>query len=206
MVFDTRLVAYLTYTFLLVITPGSTTAVVIQNTLASGRSGGLAAATGAAFGNTTHATAAGLGLAVMLARWPAALSLLRVAGGLYLAWLGAVSVWRAFTNAERGELPASPEMPRGSFRQGLTVNLLNPAIATFYLVVVPSFLPVEAPRWHFGVLASLHVAMAFVCHGMWAVAFDRVRHVFDRPSARQALQAATAVALLALAGRVLFAG
>ncbi|MFN2446873.1 MAG: LysE family translocator [Vicinamibacterales bacterium] len=206
MVFDTRLVAYLTYTFLLVITPGSTTAVVIQHTLATGPRGGFSAALGAALGNTTHATAAGLGLAVVLARWPATLGVVKVVGGLYLAWLGTASLWRAFRTAQRDERPASPAMSRGSFRQGLTVNLLNPSIATFYLVVVPSFVPADAPRWHFALLASMQIVMAFASHGMWALAFDRVRHVFDRPAARQALQAATAVALVALAARVVFAG
>jgi threonine/homoserine/homoserine lactone efflux protein len=224
---DPLLLAYFTFTFILVITPGSTTAVVIRNTLSGGRAAGFAAAAGAALGNTSHATAAGLGLAVVFARWPIALLALRIGGALYLVWLGASSLYRAVAGEQReiGELgaerTAAPSTitsddadrttaPRadggisrsGSFRQGLTVNLLNPSIATFYLVVVPTFLPSGAPRGYFVLFAALHVAMAFACHGMWALALDTLRHFFRRPHARRALEAATGVALLALALRI----
>lgn len=82
------------------------------------------------------------------------------------------------------------------------MNLLNPAISTFYLVVVPSFLPAGAPRWYYAALASMHVAIAFTCHGAWAMAFDRLRHFFRVPSTSRMLEAATGVALIGLAVRV----
>jgi threonine/homoserine/homoserine lactone efflux protein len=209
---DPLLAAYLAFTFILVITPGSTTAVVVRNTLHGGRAAGLAAALGAALGNTSHATAAGLGLAVVFSRWPIALLVLRVSGACYLAWLGAKSVYGVVRHADGGlkmlsdaqQSRASPAQRRGSFRQGLTVNLLNPAIATFYLVVVPSFLPADAPRWYFAALAAIHVGTALTCHGVWAVALDKLRSVFAPPIARRVLEAATGIALLALAARVLF--
>lgn len=204
------LIAYLTFTFILAVTPGSTTAVVVQNTLAGGRRAGLAAAAGAALGNTSQATAAGLGLAVLFARFPAAIVVLRVLGAAYLAWLGASSIWRVARGRDgslrvlaAGERAVSDEERRASFRQGLTVNLLNPAISTFYLVVVPSFLPAAEPRWYYAMLASMHIAIAFTCHGVWAMAFDRLRELFRIPAARRTLEAATGVAMIALALRVL---
>jgi threonine/homoserine/homoserine lactone efflux protein len=205
---DPLLVAYLTFTFLLAATPGSTMAVVVRNTLAGGRGAGFATAAGAALGNTSQATAAGLGVAVVVARFPSALIVLRVVGATYLAWLGVSSVWRVARRRESvlAVLAAggvvSPEERRASFRQGLTVNLLNPAITTFYLVVVPSFLPTGAPRWYYAALASMHIAIAFTCHGVWAMAFDRLREFFRMPTARRVLEAATGVALLGLAARV----
>lgn len=204
------LVAYLTFTFILAATPGSTTAVVVRNTLAGGRGAGLAAAAGAALGNTSQATAAALGLAVILARFPSAMLVLRIAGGFYLAWLGICSLWRVIRRHESGRqvLSASDDGGRRahytSFRQGLTVNLLNPAISTFYLVVVPSFVPPGASRWSYAILASMHVAIAFTCHGVWAMAFDRLRAFFRAPAARRSLEAATGAALLGLAARVFF--
>ena len=87
--------AYFAFTAVLVATPGATTAVVVRNTLAGGRRAGMAAALGAAIGNTTHAVAAGLGLAVLVARWPDALTAIRIAGGVYLGWLGLRSLARA---------------------------------------------------------------------------------------------------------------
>ena len=207
---DPLLFAYLTFTVMLVVTPGSTTAVVVRNTLRGGRTAGLAAAVGAAVGNTSHATAAGLGLAVVFARWPAALMLLRVSGAIYLAWLGLNSIYRVATQADGGLEMLGSDADRGasslsggSFRQGLAVNLLNPAIATFYLIVVPSFLPAGAPQWYFALLAAMHIALAFTCHGVWAVALESLRRLFRPPLARRVLEGATGIALLALAARVL---
>lgn len=207
---DPLLVAYLSFTFILVVTPGSTTAVVIRTTLAGGRAGGLAAAAGAAMGNTTHATAAGLGLAVVFARWPLALSALRIGGALYLAWLGARSVYRAVRHADGGVRvfdaagePNGLKAHNSRFRQGLTVNLLSPAIATFYLVVVPTFIPASAPRWYFAALAAVHIGMAFFCHAVWATALDKLRQFFRGPLPRRTLEGATGLALLGLAIRIL---
>jgi threonine/homoserine/homoserine lactone efflux protein len=208
-----QLAAFLTFTFILVITPGSTTAVVVRNTLAGGRVAGLRSAAGAALGNTTHAIAAWLGLAIVFARWPLAMTALRLGGAAYLAWLGVNSLFRVVRYPDGGlrmmsdgaNGPGAREKS-GSFRQGLTVNLLNPAIATFYLVVVPTFLPGDASRWYFAGLAAIHITMALVCHGLWAVAFDRLRLLLRPPLARRLVEAATGVALIALALRIVRPG
>jgi threonine/homoserine/homoserine lactone efflux protein len=206
------LVAYVSFTALLVLTPGSTTAVIVRNTLSGGRLAGFAAAIGAAVGNASHASAAGFGLAVVFARWPLALTALRFGGAAYLGWLGARSVYRVIRYPDGGlrlgnpassQDRATPPNHRGSFRQGLFVNLLNPAIATFYLVVVPSFLPATAPGGFFVLLAAVHVFMAFACHLTWAIGLDRIRRLFLAPRPRRVLEGATGVALVLLALRVL---
>ena len=206
---DPTLTAFLALTFVLVITPGSTTAVVIRNTLEGGGRSGIAAACGAAVGNTTHATLAGVGLSVLIARWPALLQMVRVGGAAYLVWLGARSLHRAWREADGGmrftAAAARAAAPRAihSFRDGAAINLLNPPIVTYYIVVVPSFIPAGAPPARFVLLAAIHITMAFVCHSMWALAFDRVRGWLHRPAARRWLEAATGLALIALAARVM---
>jgi threonine/homoserine/homoserine lactone efflux protein len=151
-----------------------------------------------------------LGLALFFSRFPAAMTALRFAGGSYLAWLGVRSLYRALRHSDGGvnlagrvDPVSSVRAHAGSFRQGVTVNLLNPAIATFYLVVLPSFIPADAPRWYFAALASIHILMALACHGVWALALDKVRRLFHPPAARRTLEGATGIALIALAMRVL---
>lgn len=208
---DPLLVAYVSFTALLVVTPGATTAVIVRNTLAGGWPAGIAAATGAALGNTSHAMAAGLGLAVVFTRWPTAMLVLRLSGAVYLAWLGLRSIYRVIRHADGGlrvlsaadSSPVRTRQGTSSLREGLTVNLLNPAIATFYLVVVPSFVPAGTAWWSFAGLAAIHVALAFVCHGFWAVGLDKLRRLFRSAAARRALEAASGLALLGLAVRVL---
>lgn len=209
---DALLAAYVTFTAILVLTPGATTAVIVRNTLMGGRLAGFAAAMGAAMGNASHATAAGFGLAVVFARWPVAMTGLRFCGGAYLGWLGVRSLYRVVKYPDGGLQLVDPvgragqaeQTNRGSsFRQGFAVNLLNPAIATFYLVVVPSFLPTGAPRWWFASLAAVHIVMALACHGTWAIGLDQVRRLFHSPGPRRTLEGATGVALVGLALRIL---
>jgi threonine/homoserine/homoserine lactone efflux protein len=207
------LLAYLTFTAILVVTPGSTTAVVVRNTLTGGRGAGLAAALGAAIGNTSHATAAGLGLAVVFTRWPLALVALRIGGALFLGWLGLVSVYRAARHTDGGPtlLNAGPTdaigwSRRGSLRQGLTVNILSPAVATFYLAVVPSFVREGAPRWYFAALAATHILMALACHSAWVIGLHTLRRLFHPPLTRRLVEGATGMALLWLAVRLLRSG
>lgn len=202
---DPLFLGFLSFTFVFVATPGSTTAVVVRNTLDSGRRAGVYAALGAAVANVTHATVAGLGGAALIRTWPGALDVVRLAGGGYLAWLGLCSLWQAYLG--QAPLVAALELPRAahhrSFREGLTVNLLGPAVLTLYLSVVPTFLRPAWPRWAYVVLAACHVSMAFACHSAWVFALHRLREIFRHTRPRRLLSAATGLALLLLAARVM---
>jgi threonine/homoserine/homoserine lactone efflux protein len=207
---DSQLLAYLGLTAVLVLTPGSTTAVVVRNTLNGGKRAGLAATVGAAVANTSHAAAAALGVALIVARWPYAMAALSFAGAGFLAWLGMRSLYNVIKYPDGGlKMSDLPEDDRGkkhdgSFREGLAVNLLNPAIATFYLVVIPSFQPSNSSRWYFAGLAAVHIGMALVCHGAWAFGLHHIRRWLRAPMARRLLEAATGTALIALAIRIVF--
>lgn len=202
---DPLFAAFLSFTFVFVVTPGATTAVVVRNALDGGRRAGFFAALGAACANASHATAAGLFGAALIRVWPGALGAIRLAGASYLAYLGVRSLWLAW----RGDAPlvaalAEPhrDARHRSWREGLTVNLLGPATLTFYLTAVPTFLRPSWPSWAYAVLAACHVTMAFATHSAWVVALDRLRSVFRHAGPRRVLGAATGVALLALAARV----
>jgi threonine/homoserine/homoserine lactone efflux protein len=180
--------------------------VVVRNTLAYGKRGGLAAAAGAAAGNTTQAAIAGVGVALLFARWPAAATVLRLSGGAYLLWLGIQSLRRTRT----APAPPAPARGRGrgtaaSFRQGLIVNLLNPAITSFYVAVVPSFVPPHAPAGFYALLAAAHIVIAFACHIGWTLAFDVLRRHAERPAVRRSLDALAGIVLIGLAAHVLLA-
>lgn len=193
---------------MLAATPGATTAVVVRNTLARGSRAGFAAAAGAATGNTVQAIVAAVGIAVVLNRWPLAAAVVRAGGAAFLMWLGLRSLWRAtaFGTAVRGPGRDAANTGRGAatgFRQGLMVNLLNPAITSFYVAVVPSFMPAGGGAWHYSALVAAHVVIAFMCHVCWAVAFDRLRRHATRPAVERGLEAATGLILVALAIKVM---
>jgi threonine/homoserine/homoserine lactone efflux protein len=199
--------AFLAVTAVFVVTPGATTAVVVRNTLAGGHRTGLRAAFGAAAANSAHATFAGLGVWVLVGRWPALLDAIRAAGAAYLAWLGLQSLIRAFrSRPSGGAAPLNvvpPSERRSGFTEGLTVNLLNPAIISFYVAVVPTFVPPTPPRGYFALLAASHVSLALACHSGWAFAFHTLRQIFARPAVQRTLEVTTAAAMLWLSSRVL---
>jgi len=99
---DSSYVAYLTFTFVLVVTPGSTTAVVVRNTLEGGRRAGYWTALGAAAANSCIAIACGIGLSMLLGAWPQSLDVIHYAGAAFLAWLGATSLYRALRLPDGG--------------------------------------------------------------------------------------------------------
>jgi threonine/homoserine/homoserine lactone efflux protein len=210
-VIDSQLAAYLLFTTLLVITPGAATAVVVRNVLDGGRRQGMAAAVGAAIGNTTYAVLSAVGLAAVFVRSPVAFLLLQIGGASYLGFLGVRSLWVAW-RARPAVLPGALEAPghRGAGRdvriglsQGVANNLVNPSIATFYLVVVPSFFSGGSlTTRRYALFATIHVTMAFAYHSAWACGLHAMRTVWSRPAARRALETLTGIALLTLAAKV----
>jgi threonine/homoserine/homoserine lactone efflux protein len=210
-VIDPQFAAYLVFTTLLVVTPGSATAVVVRNVLDGGRRQGMAAAVGAAIGNTTYAVLSALGLAALFARSPLAFLVLRIVGTCYLAFLGVRSLWLAW-RPRPAALPGALESAgahgagqavRIGMTQGAANNLVSPAIATFYLAVVPSFLAGSTTgSRRYALFAAIHVTMAFAYHSTWVLALHAMRAFWSRPHARRALETLAGVALLLLAARV----
>lgn len=185
----------------------------MRNTLEGGRRAGYLTALGAALANTIIAIACGLGLSVLLSVWPASLDVIHFGGAAFLAWLGAASLYRAVRLADGGirltvDPGAAPARSHAAayVGDGLGINLLSPVIISFYLSVVPTFIPAGASRFYYSGLAATHISLALFCHAMWATALDFMRRWFVAPWTRRALQAATGLALIALAIRVLAGG
>lgn len=184
---------------------------MLRNTLEGGRRAGYVTALGAAAGSCTIAIACGLGLSVLVALWPSSLEAVRLGGALFLIVLGAMSLYRAWSKPDGGiRIAVDPgdAPPRSHaaayFGDGLTIHLLSPVLISYYLSVVPSFVPANASRLYYSGLAATHVGVAMFCHAMWATALDAMRRWFVQPWRRKLLQAASGFALIGLAIRILF--
>jgi threonine/homoserine/homoserine lactone efflux protein len=182
----------------------------VRNTLEGGRRAGYLTALGAAFANTIVAIACGLGLSVLIAVWPGSLDAIKIGGAVFLSWLGLSSLYRASTREDGGiRLSPDPEAARprahaaAYFGDGVGINLLSPVHISFYLSVVPAFIPAGASRFYYSGLAATHVGLAIACHATWATALDAMRRWFVAPWKRRLLQAGSGIALIALAIRVL---
>ena len=99
----------------------------MRNTLEGGRRAGYLTALGAALANTIIAIACGLGLSVLLSVWPGSLDAIRIGGALFLAWLGATSLYRAARHADGGirlslDPNAAPRRARTRARMSATAS------------------------------------------------------------------------------------
>src|SRR5688572_7083684 len=160
------MLAFALFAGLITITPGLDTMLVLRTTAVGGVRAGAAAAAGIQLGCLIWATASALGVTAVLAASRTAYDVLRVAGALYLLWLGVRLLWnRRRSTADTPVPPAG-----GSFGTGLVTNLLNPKVGVFYLSVLPQFLPADAdPLLGSLLLASVHVAEGILwCAGIIA--------------------------------------
>ena len=187
----------------LVLTPGASTAIVLRNSLSGGVRAGLVTAVGINAGSFCYGLLTAFGFAVALQRWPSAWTLLRAGGAIYLAWLGAQSLRRAATpQAFAGPGPERPiaRPAWANLYEGFATNALNPAIAAFYLVLLPQFIPRGAPFARSALLlTAIHVALAGSWHVVWAAAGATLARTLGGGRPRQVLEALTGIALLGLA-------
>ena len=205
--YDPRVIwSFLAVTVPLVLMPGASTAVVLRNSLEGGTRAGLQTAAGANTGSLLLGFLCAFGFAFALARWPGVWWALRIVGCAYLAWLGLQSILRALRPPSMAatQAPAGPPAAHKNFREGFITNTSNPALATFYFLILPQFIPRGAPvvRWAL-LLTAIHIALAFSWHAVWAAAGGTLAHVLAGGRVRRTLDAAAGVALVALAVKLL---
>lgn len=140
--------AFLAAAVLITLAPGPDNLMVLSIGMARGRRPGLAFGLGCALGCINHTVLAALGVGALIAASPVAFTTLKVAGGLYLVWLGvqAIRNARPVRAADASAVPA--ESARKLFAKGLLANAINPKVVLFFLAFLPQF--VDAARGHAG--------------------------------------------------------
>jgi threonine/homoserine/homoserine lactone efflux protein len=138
---DANIALFVAASLAVIVAPGPDNIYVLTRGVAQGRDVALASAWGMCSGLLFHTTLAALGLSVVLARSAVAFSVVKYAGAAYLIYLGV----RALLNKE-GFAPSAGEESAARlgrfFLKGLTMNLLNPKVAVFFLAFLPQFVNV----------------------------------------------------------------
>jgi threonine/homoserine/homoserine lactone efflux protein len=178
--------------------PGPAVLYIVTRSVDQGRPAGLASALGVATGAVVHVVAAALGLSVLLARSATAFSVVKVAGGCYLIWLG---LRRLLARREGDDVVVGvardPVGLRRVYTQGVVVNVLNPKTALFFLAFLPQF--VESGNGPAAlqvfVLGVVFIAVALASDSTYAVVAsavaDRIRR--GRRTTRRVERASGAV-------------
>jgi threonine/homoserine/homoserine lactone efflux protein len=168
-----QVAGFLAAAILVTLAPGPDNLMVLSLGMARGRAQGVAFGFGCALGCLNHTLLAALGVSALIAASPPAFTALKVAGGVYLIWLGvkAIRSTRALGTPQAGKGPA--ETPGKLFVRGLVANAINPKVILFFLAFLPQF--VASGRGHaawqiaqLGVLFTLAAVVVFGAIGWFA--------------------------------------
>jgi threonine/homoserine/homoserine lactone efflux protein len=164
------ILAFFTAAAIFAFIPGPGILYAAAQAMAGGRSVGLLGVAGLAVGGYLHVIAAAAGLSVVFHAVPPLYAAVKLLGAAYLVWLG-ISMIRAKT----GSVEDAPAVPGGTpktrkraFVEGVTVEMLNPKTAMFFLAFLPQFtdpaasLPVWAQFMILGSIVNLMFALADV--------------------------------------------
>ena len=142
------LVAFVVATSIFAYMPGPSTLYAAAQTIARGRRAGWFAALGIHIGGYVHVLAAAVGLAILFQAIPILYFALKFAGAAYLIWLGISMI---MTKAETAASPqlAGQKSARRAFWESVSVEVLNPKTAIFYVAFLPQFADQSAafPIW-----------------------------------------------------------
>jgi threonine/homoserine/homoserine lactone efflux protein len=159
---------FLAAALVLAITPGPGIFYVLTRTLAGGRRDGFLSAGGTLLGGMFHVFAAALGVSAILAASALAFAAVKYAGAAYLVYLGI----RMIRSRDFSLKVARRSALKGTFRQGIATEVLNPKTALFFLSFIPQFIHPE--RGHVfaqfvtlgvisvGLNTSVDIAVAFL--------------------------------------------
>ncbi|ADU72876.1 LysE family translocator [Pantoea sp. At-9b] len=147
-----------------VISPGPSFIYVARNAVARSRLHGLLTALGMGTGAAIFSIMAMFGLEKILVALPELFTGLKIAGGLYLIWMG----YKIAKNASKPFSVTSGSLSEthslfATWRDGLLTQLSNPKTALVFASIFTALLPKEIPGYFYYILPL----MAFVIDAGW---------------------------------------
>ena len=203
-----QLAPFLVGSILVTIVPGPDMALVMRQVFI----GGTKLAQRTIFGNLTgivvHATALAVGLSALLATSAEAYSVVKVAGAVYLVYLGVQTLRSARRGAPGDGEPGTATSrgvpsPRTAYLQGLVSTVLNPKPALLFLTYLPQFIDESrAVLPQIAFLAGIHILIGLVWMTFYAHLVARAHRTLTRRDVRRWLESVTGVVLIAFGLRV----
>ncbi|MET8372047.1 LysE family translocator [Micromonospora profundi] len=223
---DIQIVAFVAASLLIIIVPGVDFALVTRQTVRYGRQAGFVVLAGLVVAALVHASLATAGLSALLLSSPVLYTVLRIAGALYLVYLGGTILWatrpRRVAPAEQPvtvgagsggngtgttvvepSVDEEPHVARRSFIMGITSQLLNIKVVIFYVSFVPQFVkPGDGAAARTAVLAATFIGLAVLWWACYILLIDRLHPWLTRPSVLKVIERLTGVILIILAIRI----
>jgi threonine/homoserine/homoserine lactone efflux protein len=177
--------AFVAASAVMLVIPGPTILTVISYSVAHGRRAKVPLVAAVALGDSTALVVSLLGLGTLLAASAFWFTAVKLAGGLYLLYLGA-RLLRAGVSATELATPAAPQSRWRLFANTYLVTALNPKGIVFFVAFLPQFIEQRAavaPQlW---VLGLTFVALATLNAALYAVFAGGARRLLASPRAQR---------------------
>lgn len=131
------LFAFATVTILVAYFPGPALLYTAAQTISHGRRAGFMAALGIHLGCYVHVMAAAFGLSAVFKHVPELYVAVKIAGALYLVWLGIGMIRSQLAAANAPITP--PKTVKRALLDSFIVEILNPKVALFFIALLPQF-------------------------------------------------------------------
>ena len=195
---------------LLNLTPGPDTALIVGQSVANGRRAGLLSVLGISTGCIAHTIALALGLSALLAASASAFMVIKVAGAVYLVFLGARMIVGTLARPVATSPSTEPKVLRPTssariFAHGFLTNLLNPKVVLFFLSFFPQFVAEASPSkgLAFVLLGGVLVGISTVYNAIVAFIAGGITHrLRGAPRLKTWLDRSIGGAFIALGARI----
>lgn len=157
---------------LILLVPGPAVTYVVTRSASQGRRAGLASVAGIHVGTMVHVLAAVLGLSAVIVASATTFTVIKVAGAIYLVFLGVRAFFARVGDAESADDKAGNRSMRRVFVDGVVLNILNPKTAVFFLAFVPQFVNVDAGNAtaQLIMLGAIFIGIGVITDGAYALA------------------------------------
>ncbi len=172
--------------FALIIVPGPNVLFVISRSLMLGRAAGVGTALGGQIGVYVQVTAVAFGVGAIVERSVAVFTVIKLAGAVYLVYLGVQALRHRRSLAAALEGRAERKTLRRILRDGFVVGATNPKAIIFFVAVLPQF--VDRSAGHIPaqmlLLGAVFLAIAMLCDSTWALIAGSARSWLARSPRR----------------------
>lgn len=182
--------AFVATSAILLVVPGPTVLTVISYSLAHGRHANVPLVVAVALGDSTALLFSLLGLGALLATSAFWFTVVKLAGGLYLLYLG-IKLLRAGISTSTLITPVTPGSRWRLFTNTYVVSALNPKGIVFYVAFLPQFIsPGESAPRQLWVLAGTFIILAMLNSTCYTLFAGSARRVLASPRAQRAFNLA----------------
>lgn len=170
----------------IIVIPGPSVLFTIGRSLALGKTGGLLTVVGSIFAACVAILLIAFGLGLLLNRFPLVYTIVKIAGALYLMYLGiqAIRHRKAETDAATGN--PKKQSAWVTIWQGFAVGITNAKGILFLVAILPLFVDTKIGNYPVQILllGAVFVVMAIISDSAWALVAGVARDWFAKSPKR----------------------